>query len=86
MVTVRAIDSNVDPEAKELYSLAISATKDLPMQTRDTWKQFFLQLMTSTYASLMDLQKVTVSVSPQTKLWSAIGLKVGRLGRSGGGT
>ena len=85
-MAVRATDSSADPEAKESYSLAISATKDLPTLPRGTWKQFFLQLMTSSYASLMDLQKVTVSVSPQTKLGSAIGLKMGRLGWGGGGT
>ena len=40
--------------------------------------------MTSSYASLIDLQKVTESVSPQIKLGSAIGLKIGRLGENGG--
>lgn len=47
MVAVRVTDSNADPEAKESYSLAISATNDLPTLPRGTWKQFFLQLMTS---------------------------------------
>ena len=84
MVAIRATDSNADPEAKESYSLAISATKDLPTLPRGTWKQFFLQLMTSSYASLIDLQKVTESVSPQIKLGSPIGLKMGRLGENGG--
>ena len=84
MVAIRATDSNADPEAKESYSLSISATKDLPTLPRGTWKRFFLQLMTSSYASLIDLQKVTESVSPQIKLGSAIGLKMGRLGENGG--
>ena len=40
--------------------------------------------MTSSYASLIDLQKVAESVSPQIKLESAIRLKMGRLGKKGG--
>ena len=59
MVAIRATDSNADPEAKESYSLAISATKDLPTLPRGTWKQFFLQLMTSSYASLIDLENLS---------------------------
>ena len=84
MVAIRATDSNADPEAKESYSFAISATKDLPTLPRGTWKQFFLQLMTSSYASQINLQKVAESVSLQIKLRSAIGLKMGRLGKKGG--
>ena len=46
MVAISAMGSSTLPEAKALYSLASSATKDFPALPNGTWKLFFLQSVT----------------------------------------
>ncbi len=43
VLAIRATDSRADPAAKALYSLASSATKDLPTFPDGSLKQFYLQ-------------------------------------------